>query len=183
MTYLYGIMSNLSAIMTSLFCVQIINHGVFTCCMLTVQEYDAEDNWGNVTQMLLALKVAPLESNPGFSLRQEDLEIYSEGGEDDGDGWVCCRAWPHLQMPAREVRPQSSQPSLQIPILPQRVKQYLLEQHHHLCRLMVTLKVNPCKEYRHNSALAVLSRVRQGNKTCTICNQVCSTMQNLHIHI
>ena len=96
---------------------------------------------------------------------------------------MCHRAWPHLQMPAREVRPQSSQPSAQVPTLPQRVKQDLLEQHHHLRRLMATLSIDPCKEYRYSSAPVVLSRVRQGNKTCTICNQVCSTMQNLHIHI
>ena len=168
-------MTDLSAIMISLFCIVTIYHGVFSCCMLRVHEYDAEDDQGNVTQMWSVLKVAPFESNPGFSLRQEDLEIYSDGGEDDGDDWVCCRAWPHLQMPARKVRPKSSQPSAQVPTLPQRVKQDLLEQHHHLC----TLNVDPCKEYRYSSGQAVLSRVRQANKTCTICNQVCSTMQNL----
>ena len=82
--------------------------------MLTVQEYDAEDDWDNVTRMWLVLKAAPLESNPGFSLRQEDPEIYNDGGEDDRDDWLCRRVWPHLQMPAREVRSQSSQPSVQV---------------------------------------------------------------------
>ena len=71
--------------------------------MLAVQEYDAEDSEGNVTRMWYVLKVAPLESNPGFSLRQEDPEVFSDGGEDDRDGWVCRRAWLHIQMPSRPV--------------------------------------------------------------------------------
>ena len=64
--------------------------------MLAVQEYDAEGSEGNVTRMWYVLKVKPLESNPGFSLRQEDPEVYSDGGEDDSDGWVCRRALPNI---------------------------------------------------------------------------------------
>ena len=67
-TYIYSIRTNLSAVTTGLFCITIINHGAFSCCMLTVQEYDAEDDRHNVTQMWSVLKVAPLESNPGLSL-------------------------------------------------------------------------------------------------------------------
>ena len=48
---------------------------------------------------------------------------------------------------------------------------------------MSTLDIDPCKEYRYSCTPAVLSRVRQGNRTCTICNKVCSTTQNLRIHI
>lgn len=151
--------------------------------MLAVQEYDAEDNEGNVTKMWYILKVEPLESNQGFSLRQEDPEVYSDGGEDDKDDWVCRRAWPHIQMPSKPARPQASQARVKVPTLPQRVKKELLEQHHYLCKLMSTLAIDPCKEYRYSCAPAVLSRVRQGNKTCTTCNKVCSTSQNLRIHI
>ena len=116
--------------------------------MLAVQKYDAEDNEGNITRMWSVLKVGLLESNPGFSLRKEDLEVYSDGREDDGDGWVGRRAWPHIQMPSRPDRPQASQSRVEAPSLPQRVKQDLLEQHHHLCKLMTTLDTDPCKEYR-----------------------------------
>ena len=101
--------------------------------MLSMQEYDAEDGEGNITRVWSVLKVGPLESNPGFSLRQEDPEVYSDGGEDDGDGWVCRRAWPHIQMLPRPARPQASQVRVEVPTLPQRVKKDLLEQHHHLC--------------------------------------------------
>ena len=147
--------------------------------MLAVQEYDTEDSEGNVTRMWYVLKVAPLESNLGFSLRQEDPEVFSDGGEDDRDGWVCRRAWPHIQMPSRPARPQASQPRIEVPTFPQRMKKDLLEQHHHPCKLMFTLDIDPCKEYRYSCAPAFLSRVRQGNRTCTICNKVCSTIQNL----
>ena len=143
----------------------------------------AEDNIGNVTRMWYILKVTPLKSNPGFSLRQEDPEVYSDGGEDGGDGLVCRRAWPHIQMPSRPARPQASQLRVEVPTLPQRVKKDLLEQRHHLCQLMSTLDIDPYKEYRYSCPPAVLSRVRQGNRTCTICNKVCSTTQNLRIHI
>ena len=133
--------------------------------------------------MWYVLKVAPLESNPGFSLKQEDPEVFSDGGEDDRDGWVCRRAWPHIQMPSMPARPQTSQPRVEVPTVPQRVKKNLLEQHHHLCKLMSTLDIDPCKEYRYSCTPAVLSRVRQGNRTCTTCNKECSTTQNLRIHI
>ena len=83
--------------------------------MLAVWEYDAEDNEGNVTRMWYILKVAPLESNPGFSLRQEDPEVYSDGGEDDKDGWVHRRAWSHIQMPSRPTRSQASQVRVEVP--------------------------------------------------------------------
>ena len=183
MTSVYNIASSLIVIVTNLFCIAIINHCVFPRCMLTVQEYDAEDDQGNINHMWSVVKVAPLESNLGFSLQQEDPELYSNSGKDDVDGWVCHRAWPHLQMPSRPGRPQTSQPSVKIPTLPQRVKQDLLEQHHHLCKLMSTLNIDPCKEYRYSCAPAVLSRIRPGYKTCTICNKVCSTTQNLCSHI
>ena len=150
--------------------------------MLAVQEYAADDSEGNITRMWSVLKVPPLESNPGFSLRQEDPEVFSDGGEDDRDGWFCRRAWPHIQMPSRPAWPQAIQPRVEVPTLPQRVKKDLLE-HHHLCKLMSTLGIDICKEYRYSCTPAVLSRVRQANKICTICNKVCSTTQNLRIHI
>ena len=132
--------------------------------------------------MWSVLKVAPLESNPGFSLRQEDPEVFSDGAEDDRDGWACRRAWPHIQMPSKPARPartQASQPRVEVPTRPQRVKKDVLEQHHHLCKLMSTLDIDPCKEYWYSCTPAVLSRVRQGNKTCTIYNKVCSTTHNI----
>ena len=83
----------------------------------------------------------------------------------------------------RPARSQARQSRVEVTSLPQRVKKDLLEQHHHLCKVMSTLDIDPCKKYRYSCAPAVLSRVRQGNKTCTICNKVCSTTQNLRIHI
>ena len=73
--------------------------------MLAVQEYDAEDSEGNVTRMWYILKVVPLESNTGFSLRQEDPEVYSNGGkmmgmagfvEEPGNTSRCCPDQPGL---------------------------------------------------------------------------------------
>ena len=71
-TGIYSIATNPNVVATSLFCIVTSNSQFLPYCMLVVQEYDTEDNEGNITRMWYVLKVAPLESNPGFSLRPED---------------------------------------------------------------------------------------------------------------
>ena len=149
-----------------------------------MQEYDTEDAHGNVVRAFYILRVAPLQSNPGFSLAREDPEVYSDGGEDDKDGWHLNRAWPQIQLPSRPQRPSSSTvPRPEVPSISERVKRDLLEQHHHLCKLMSTLDIDPCQDYRRSCAPAVLSRVRDGNKTCAICGKVLSSTKHLKAHI
>ena len=64
-----------------------------------------------------------------------------------------------------------------------QLKKDLLLQHHNLVKLLAALGVDACKEYQMHSTPTVLSHVHQGNKTCTICQKVCSSMQALKVHI
>ena len=64
-----------------------------------------------------------------------------------------------------------------------QLKRDLLLWHHNLVNLLAALNVDACKEYRQHNVPAVLSRVREGNKMCTICQRVCSCTQALKTHI
>ena len=132
-----------------------------------------------------------LESHAGYRLEAEDPAVYSDGGEDDPDGWVCTRAWPHLPIPTRRRKPAPpagrSTPDtpgeLSCGSAHTQLKKDLLLQHHNLVRMLAALGIDACKEYRLHNASAVLSRVRQGNRTCSICQRVCSGTQALKVHI
>ena len=56
-------------------------------------------------------------------------------------------------------------------------------QHLNLVNLLAALNVDACKGYRQHNAPAVLSKVREGNKMCTICQRVCSNTQALKTNI
>ena len=156
-----------------------------------MEEADVEDDLGNITKELYVLQTAPLESHAGYRLETEDPAVYSDGGEDDPDGWVCTRAWPHLPIPTRRRKPASpaGRSTLDTPgelscgSAHTQLKKDLLLQHHNLVRMLAALGIDACKEYRLHNAPAVLSRVRQGNKTCSICQRVCSGTQALKVHI
>ena len=66
-----------------------------------VEEVDAEDEEGNISKELCVLQVAPLESHAGYRLEAEDPSVFSDGGEEDPDGWVCPRSWPHIPIPVQ----------------------------------------------------------------------------------
>ena len=132
-----------------------------------MEEADVEDDQGNITKELYVLQAAPLESHAGYRLETEDPAVFSDGGEDDPDGWVCTRAWPHLPIPTRRRKPapsigrstpdtlaESSCGSAQT-----QLKKDLLLQHHNLVRMLTALGIDACKEFCLHNAPAVLSRV------------------------
>ena len=135
--------------------------------------------------------MAPLESHAGYRLEMEDPDVFSDGGEDDKDGWVCPRVWPHLPIPVCRKRPAPSSSrdatsaAAEAPCGSShtQLRKDLLLQHHNLVKLLAALDVDVCKEYQVHSAPAVLSCVRQGNETCTICQKACSSTQALKVHI
>ena len=117
--------------------------------------------------------------------------MFSNGGEDDKGGWVCPRVWLHISIPVCRKRPAPStsggatNAAVEAPCGSShtQLKTDLLLQHHNLVKLLAALDVDACKEYQMHSAPAVLSCVCQGNKTCTFCQKVCSSMQALKVHI
>ena len=155
-----------------------------------VEETDVEDATGEILKEVYVQPVAPLEFHAGYRLATEDPAIFSDGGEDDRDGWVCPRVWPQVPIPTRAPLPSTSRPAAtsldtEAPCGSShlQLKRDLLQQHHNLVNLLAALNIDACKEYRLHNAPAVLSRVREGNKTCTICKKTFSTTQNLRTHI
>ena len=94
-----------------------------------------------------------LESHAGYRLEAEDPAVYSDGGEDDPDGWVCTRAWPHLPIPTRRRKPAPpagrSTPDtpgeLSCGSAHTQLKKDLLLQHHNLVRMLAALGIDACK--------------------------------------
>ena len=159
--------------------------------MFLVEEADAEDVDGNITKELYVLHVAPLESHTGYRLDAEDPDVFLDESKDDRDGWVCPRVWPQIPIPLCRKRPvpsSSGSASSATTADPcgsshAQLKKDLFQQHHNLVKLLAALDIDTCREYRMHSAPAVLSRVCQGNKTCTICQRVCNSTQALKVHI
>ena len=156
-----------------------------------MEEADIEDEQGNITKELYVLQVAPLESHARYRLKTEDPAVFSDGGDDDPDSWVCPQVRPHVPIPVHRKR---SAPSTSVGATnvtseascgsahTQLKKDFFL-QHHNLVKLMAALDVDACKEYHMHSTQAVLSHIQQGNKTCTICQHICSSTQALKVYI
>ena len=132
-----------------------------------MEEADVEDDQGNITKELYFLQAAPLESHAGYRLEAEDPTVFTDGGDDDPDGWVCTRAWPHIPIPIRRKKPAPSA-GRSTPNMPAesscgsahtQLKKDLLLQHHNLVRMLTALGIDACKEYHMHNALAVLSHV------------------------
>ena len=134
-------------------------------CIL-VEEADVEDDQGNITKELYVLQVAPLESHASYRLETEDPAVFSDGGDDDPDSWVCPCVWPHIPIPVQK-RPALSTGGRAFNVPAEsscgsahtQLKKDLLLQHHNLVKMLAALGIDACKEYSMHSALAVLSRV------------------------
>ena len=182
-----------NSVLTYVHCVVIDVYGITTgyhfCYIISVKETDVEDDAGNIMKEVYIQPIEPLEFHAGYRLASEDPAIFSDGGEDDRDGWVCTRAWPQVPIPTHKPTPSTSRSSTSLATEApcgsphSQLKRDLLQQHHNLVNLLAALNVDACKEYKLHNALTILSRVREGNKTCTICQKVCSSTQTLKTHI
>ena len=90
-------------------------YGVMTgyhfCCIISVKETDVEDDTGNIMKEVYVQPVEPLEFHAEYRLASEDPAIFSDGGEDDRDGWVCTRAWPQMPIPTHKPTTSTNRPS------------------------------------------------------------------------
>ena len=91
-----------------------------------VEEADIKDDARNVIKEVYVQPVVPLEFHARYRLASEDPEMFSDGGEDDKDGWVCPREWPQVPIPVCRPAPRPSRPStsLAIQIQNQTFNQY-----------------------------------------------------------
>ena len=141
-----------------------------------------EDDEGNISKELSVLQVAPLKSHAGYRLEAADPAVFSDGGEEDPDSWVCSRSWPHIPIPQQRKRQASSSStgasSKICGSAHSKLKKDLLLQHHNLVKLLAALDIDACKEYQLQSAPAVLSQVRQGKQPALFAN-ACATALKL----
>ena len=147
-TYAYGIMT-----------------GYRFCYIISVEETDVEDDTGNVLKEVYIQPIEPLEFQAGYRLASEDPAIFSDGGEDDRDGWVCSRPWPQVPIPTHKPTPSTSRSSTSLATEApcgsshSQLKKDLLLQHHNLMNLLTALNVDACKEYKlHNAPAAWLGK-------------------------
>ena len=132
-----------------------------------MEEVDVEDDQGNITKEPYVLQAAPLESQASYRLETQDPAVFSDGGDDDPDGWVCTRAWPHIPIPVRRKKPAPStgRSASNMPAESScdsahtQLKKDLLLQHHNLVRMLTALGIDACKEYHMHNAPAVLSHI------------------------
>ena len=135
-------------------------------CIL-VEEADVEDDQGNITKELYVLQVAPLESHASYRLETEDPAVFSDGGDDDPDSWVCPCVWPHIPIPVQRKRSAPSTSGSTSNLSSEsscgsthtQLKKDLLLQHHNLVKLLAALDVDACKEYHMQSVPAILSHI------------------------
>ena len=137
-----------------------------------MEEFDEEE--GDVIHhQHRLLSCLDLATEGQYSILHKDKSIYSDPEKD-----FMPRAWPDVTLP----RPPLAQEEFPEAIKKQLVADMLL-QHSTAVKVLERIGVNTCKEYQRTSAVAVLARVRKGNKVCSICGHTFSSTQSLRSHI
>ena len=144
----------------------------FKFLYFSVKEFDEELD-GEVHHRHHLLSTVALVASPGYSMAADDPDIFT-----DPESEPFVRAWPDQAIPRR------SGPPAEIPssIMEGLIKDLQL-QHDTTVKVLKRLGVDSCKDFQRSSAVGVLARVRSGNRTCTLCNEVFSSAQVLRAHI
>ena len=151
------------------------------CCYLTVRfkflyfsvkEFDEELD-GEVHHHHHLLSTVALVASPGYDMAADDPDIFT-----DPESEPFVRAWPDQAIPRRSGPPAE---------IPSSITEGLIKdlqlQHDTAVKVLKCLGVDSCKDLQRSSAVGVLARVRSGNRTCTLCNEVFSSAQVLRTHI
>ena len=93
------------------------------------------------------------------------------------------RAWPDQAIPRQSALPAEVPPVEVPPSISEALIKDLQLQHDTAVKVLKHLGVDACRDLQKSSAVGVLARVRQGNKTCTLCNETFSSTQVLRAHI
>ena len=123
----------------------------------------------------------------------EDPEIFIDS--EDPDLYEPRKKWPDVPVPkkvsssgapaavAGSSRDLATDP-VPCPAAPSRdLMQHMVEVHHMQVRALLSVGVDPCKEYAKAQALYVLERVKIGHTRCSLCDRQCHSTQKLREHI
>ena len=128
----------------------------------------------------------PLEKVGNYDLSQEDPAVFK-----NVDPKVP-REWPDVPLPTFKAQaeaaiaaatrskaaPQSPEPAPQSNLVKE-----LLEIHRSYVDVLLSMGVDPLKEYQENKAENILSGVKSGDTRCKVCEKRCSSTQKLKNHI
>ena len=146
--------------------------------IVPVLQFNAKDEEGNVSTHDSVLSIEPIKHTENYSLWDKHWSIYSDGG--DEDKFIPRCEWSNVQLPQKPLPPASEPAS---PAMPSGLVEKLMQQHHTNVGILLSLGKDPCKEYKLYKAPAVLTRVRVGNRICSICSRVLASTQSLRNHI
>ena len=136
-----------------------------------VKEFEEEVD-GEIHHRHHLLSTVALIASPGYDMAAEDPRIFSDP-----------EVSPHKSM-ARSSNPKKWCPSCWNTCYHQWCSHQDLQlQHDTAVKVLKHLGVDACRDLQKSSAVGVLARVRQGNKTCTICIESFSSTQVLRTHI
>ena len=137
-----------------------------------VKEFDEEIE-GEIHHCHHLLSTVVLVASPGYDMAAEDPNTFS-----DPESEPFIRAWPDQAIPRPSAPPVEVPPSISEALIKD-----LQLQHNTAVKVLKHLGVDACRDLQMSSAVGVLARVRQGNKTCTLCNETFSSTQALRAHI
>ena len=133
------------------------------------------------------LRVEPLEKLGGYDLSKEDPAVFR-----DLDPLVP-REWPDVPLPTFKAQAEAAvasvtrskgqeEPTKQPQPQSDTVKE-LLEIHRSYVDVLLSMGVDPLKEYEEKKAENILAGVKSGDTKCKVCKKSCSTTQKLKNHI
>ena len=139
--------------------------------LFPVKEFDEEVD-GKIHHKHHLLTTVALTAEPDYDQSAEQPKIFSND-EEAPLTW----AWPDKEIPRQasaSAIPESAREALVWD---------LLLQHSTSVKVLSRLGVDACREYQRSSAIGVLTRVRQGNRICSVCKESFSSTQVLRTHI
>ena len=130
----------------------------------------------------MKLDCLPLEKVGGYDLTKEDPGVFAALDPE------VPREWPGVPLPtfqaqaqaavAAATRSKGKEPQPPIAERSDTVKE-LLEIHRSYVDVLLSMGVDPIKEYHENKATTILSGVKSGDKKCRVCEKRCSSTQKL----
>ena len=128
----------------------------------------------------------PLEKVGNYDLSQEDPAVFKNVDPE------VPREWPDVPLPTFKAQaeaaiaaatrskaaPQPPEPAPQSNLVKE-----LLDIHRSYVDVLLSMGVDPLKEYQENKAESILSGVKSGDTRCKVCEKRCSSTQKLKNHI